>query len=79
MVVEIYSKPDCPLCDEAKQAIASVRRRIAFELIERNIEGDPALFAEYRYDIPVVFVNGSKAFKHHVDAEAFEKRLRREP
>jgi len=76
MTVEIYSKPGCHLCDEAKAVILAVRRRISFELVEIDIERDPALFERYRYDIPVVFVDGHKAFKHRLTAEALERRLR---
>jgi glutaredoxin len=79
MLVEIYSKPDCPLCDEAKAVVCAARARFSFELVERNIEDDAELFARFRYDIPVVFVNGRKAFKHHVDPRALDDRLRREP
>jgi len=78
MIIEIYSKSQCPLCDEAKEVLAQVRRRVPFELREVDITQDPALFEEYRYDIPVVFVNGRKAFKHRLDAKAVEARLRRE-
>ena len=78
MIVEIYSKPQCPLCDEAKEVLARVRRRISFELKEVDITRDAALFQRHQYDIPVVFVNGHKAFKHHLDERAVEDRLRRE-
>ena len=43
MIVEIYSKPQCPLCDEAKEVLARVRRRISFELKEVDITRDAAL------------------------------------
>ena len=78
MIVEIYSKPQCSLCEEAKEVLAQVRRRIPFDLREVDITQDPALFEEHRYDVPVVFVNGHKAFKHHLDAKVVEQRLRRE-
>ena len=78
MIVEIYSKPQCSLCDEAKEVLARVRRRIPFDLREVDITQDPTLFEQYRYDVPVVFVNGHKAFKHHLDAKVVEQRLRRE-
>jgi glutaredoxin len=78
MIIEIYSKPECPLCDEAKEVLSRVRRRIPFELREVDITSDAALFQRYRYDIPVVYVNGHKAFKHHLDERAVEDRLRRE-
>jgi len=77
MKVEIYSKPECPLCDEAKAVVMEVRGRVAFEYAEVNIERDPVLFARYRYDIPVVFIDGHKAFKHRVEAAALEARLLR--
>lgn len=77
MEVEIYSKPDCPLCDDAKAVLLSVQRRIPFALREINIESDPAVFERYRYDIPVVFIDGKKAFKHRLDERQLEARLRR--
>ena len=77
MNVDIYSKPDCPLCDEAKHVLRKVQERVPFELIETNIEADPTLFERYKYDIPVVFIGGAKAFKHRVDEQDFERRLRR--
>lgn len=77
MRVEIYSKADCPLCDDAKEILLAVRRRVPFELVEVDITTDPELFERFRFDIPVVFVDGSKAFKHRLDARAVEERLRR--
>jgi glutaredoxin len=77
MDVAIYSKPDCPLCDEAKEVLLRVQRRVPFTLTEINIETDPELFERYKYDIPVVFVDGRKAFKHHLEERAVEERLRR--
>jgi glutaredoxin len=77
MDVEIFSKPDCPLCDDAKEVLLAVQRRIPFRLVETNIEDDPVLYERYKYDIPVVFIGGKKAFKHRVDEKALEARLRR--
>ena len=77
MKVAIYSKPDCPLCDDAKEVLLAVRQRVPFDLEEINIESDPALFEQFKYDIPVVFVEGRKAFKHRLDPKTLEARLRR--
>lgn len=72
--IDIYSRPGCHLCDEAKAVIERVQRRFAFALRVIDIESDPALEKEYGEQIPVVFVNGNKAFKYHVDeAELVEK------
>ena len=76
VTVEIYSRPGCHLCDDAKEIIERVRKRIAFTLRTINIETDDALEKEYGEEIPVVFINGNKAFKYHVDETEFEKKVR---
>ncbi len=77
MRIEIYSKSDCSLCDQAKAVLLEVRSRVPFELVEIDIERDPLLFERFRYDIPVVFIDGKKAFKHRLDPRVLEARLRR--
>ncbi|MBX3014499.1 MAG: glutaredoxin family protein [Caldilineaceae bacterium] len=54
MQVILYSKPDCPLCEDVKADLLSIQVQLDFTLFERNIEEDPELFARFRYLIPVV-------------------------
>jgi len=75
--VEIYSRPGCHLCDNAKDAIERVRQRYPFVLKTINIEADAALEAAYGNEIPVVTINGNKAFKYRVDEAEFEKKVKR--
>ena len=75
--VVIYSRPGCHLCEELKQTIASAGCEGDYTLSEINIETDSELLACYRYDIPVVTINGEQAFKHRVTAEQFKSALRR--
>jgi glutaredoxin len=75
--IDIYSRPGCHLCDEAKDIIDRVRKRHAFVVRVINIEEDPALESAYGTEIPVVFINGSKAFKYHVDERELEKKVKR--
>jgi hypothetical protein len=72
MKVDIYSKPSCSLCDEAIEVVERVRARIPFELRIISILEDPAGMAAWRYDIPVVLIDGELAFKHRVDEATFE-------
>lgn len=71
--VIVYSRPGCHLCDEAKAAIqnAGVADRFTFE--EINIESDGELLRKYRYDIPVVTLNGVEVFRHRVDKDRFRE------
>ena len=73
--VTLYSKQDCPLCDEARVALERVRDRIAFDLHEVDITTEPELEARYRERIPVIAVNGAELFDYHVDERALEQRL----
>ena len=75
--VVLYTKSGCCLCDGAKDALALARRRVEFALHEVDIESDPAVFARHRYDIPVIEVDGRRAFKHRVTAEELVQRLSR--
>ena len=49
----------------------------AFTLEEINIESDNELLRKYKYDIPVVMIDGVEAFRHRVDASEFKKAIHR--
>jgi hypothetical protein len=44
----------------------------------RDVDGDADLLAEYSDQVPVLLVNGRKAFKFRVTARDLERRLRAE-
>ena len=73
--VIVYSRPGCHLCDEAKTAIQNAGCSESFTLEEINIESDDELLKKYKYDIPVVTIDGEEAFKHRVDPQEFKKRV----
>ena len=76
--VVVYSKPDCCLCDELKQQLQRLGTEHRFDLREVNILEDQQAFERYKDQIPVVFINGRKAFKYRLDEKEFLKRLARE-
>ncbi|WP_338865803.1 glutaredoxin family protein [Myxococcus stipitatus] len=76
MRVEIYSKPKCSLCDKAADIAEAVRARIPFELRLISILEDPALLERWRYEIPVVVINGVTAFTLRFTEAELEARLR---
>ena len=59
-----------------KATLERVRERVPFVLIEHDIRLSPEQFATLRYDIPVLCVNGDRAFHHRVDEGELEARLR---
>ena len=65
----IYSRPGCHLCDEMKAVVTRVGRRIAIDLEEVDISGNPDLEARYGLEIPVLMVDGRKAAKYRISEE----------
>ncbi len=73
--VTIYSRPACCLCDEVKQQLEELRNRARFELEQINIDEDEELRRLYNEQVPVVMINGRKAFKYRVDSKEFLRKL----
>jgi glutaredoxin len=75
--VIIYSRPGCHLCDEAKASILSAGCSDQFVLEEIDIESDEELLRKYKYDIPVIVINGVETFIHRVNGDEFRTRITR--
>ncbi len=61
--VELYGKPDCSPCEEAKALLRRLQKELDFELVEVDVSLDPAQAARYRTEVPVLFVDGRKVLK----------------
>ena len=53
-----------------------VRAEVPFALEDVDITGDPELEARYREWLPVVEIDGARAFVYHVPPDALRRRLR---
>lgn len=70
--VTLYGRPDCHLCDVAREVIAKVCADLGEEYDEVSIDDDPALQSRFGEEIPVTFVDGLQHDFWRVD----ETRLR---
>lgn len=75
-MVEIYTRRRCSLCDEMRQAVEQMIEGLPVELRMRFIEESEDLWSRFRYDVPVLAVDGEVQFRHRLDKEAFEALLR---
>jgi glutaredoxin len=75
--VTLYTRAGCHLCDVAKDVLEQVRRERAFELVTVDVDGDPDLSRAYGEEVPVVAIDGRKAFKYRVDPAVLRERLDR--
>ena len=68
IVLTLYSRPGCHLCEEMKAVVERVTRAAdpPIAIDEIDISADPGLEARYGLDIPVLLVNGKKAAKYRI-------------
>ena len=76
--IELFGRPGCHLCEDARCVLEAARRRFDFELIERNVEDDPGWEREHGLDVPVVLIDGRRAFKHRVAPAALQRYFERD-
>ena len=77
LVLTLYGKPGCHLCENARAAVERVREAHHFELEEVDVSIDPVLHRRYGERIPVLAVDGEELFEFFVDEVALLERLDR--
>lgn len=73
--VTLYTRAGCHLCDQAYQVILQARRSAAFAFEAVDIDADAGLRALYNEEVPVIAIDGKKAFKYRVTEEELRKKL----
>jgi len=75
--IQLYTRKGCSLCVIAREIILRIQKEIPFEFQEIDIESRDDLFERFKEEIPVVFINGERAFTHRVSEETLRKSLER--
>jgi glutaredoxin len=73
--VTLFVARDCSLCERARGVLDRVGA--TYEAID--ITGDEALEARYREWLPVVEIDGERAFVYYVDEGALRRKLSQTP
>ena len=74
--VLIFHAEGCHLCERALATVRAARDQLGFELEEVDIGGDPELEARYREWLPVVEIDGERAFVYYLDEAALRRKLK---
>ena len=73
--VILYSRKECHLCDVVKDTLTQLRGSADFVWSEVDIDTDPQLRQKFDHEVPVVFIDGRKAFKYRMDRNQFLRSL----
>jgi hypothetical protein len=77
VTVELFGKPGCHLCDDARVIIDRVLADFpTATLVERNILDDVEWFEAMKNDIPVVTINTARHAQWRVDETEFREALK---
>jgi glutaredoxin len=63
----LFSKPGCHLCEDARALVDELQPSYGYAVEEIDITTRDDLFARYRYDIPVVLMNGEEIARGRID------------
>ena len=75
----LYTRKDCCLCDEMKASVRAVGEKLPLHVEEIDVDTAPDLAARYGSEVPLLFIDGRKAFKYRVTASELKKKLTRNP
>ena len=76
IVLTVYSRPECHLCDELiAELLPLVRGRARVDIVD--IDEDEALHARYFLEIPVVKDGDSELCRYHLDRDRILQHLAR--
>lgn len=75
--VHLYTRPGCHLCEEAKREMHAAGVAELYELAEIDIDSDADLVRRFGWDIPVVVIDDSAAFRHRLTRDDFRREIQR--
>jgi hypothetical protein len=73
--VRLYLAAGCHLCERVQAQLSALREEFAFDLEEVDITGDPELERLYREWLPVVEIDGERAYVYSLDVPGFRRRV----
>jgi glutaredoxin len=74
-ILQLYGRPGCHLCDDARAVVQRIAADHAFVLQEVDIESDDVLLKAYLERIPVLVLDGQELYDFFVDEADLRTRL----
>jgi hypothetical protein len=71
----LYGAQGCSLCDRARGQLERLQAELGFELDHVDITGVDELETTYREWLPVVEIDGERAFVYFLDEARFRRKV----
>ncbi|HMK28602.1 MAG TPA: glutaredoxin family protein [Terriglobales bacterium] len=73
--VILYSRKGCHLCEVVKESLMKLSRRGGFRWQEVDVDSKEEYRRRFTDEVPVVFIDGRKAFKYRMDEREFLRKI----
>ena len=73
--VILYTRKGCHLCEIVKESLVKLERHGSFTWREIDVDSNAEIRRLYTDEVPVVFINGRKAFKYRMNEQEFLRKL----
>lgn len=71
----LLTKPDCHLCEAARETVSAVAEDLGLDWQEKSILEDPELERRFAEEIPVVMIDGVQRDFWRIDPERLRRLL----
>ncbi len=78
LLLTLLTRRDCELCEEMAAVVGAVAGTFAATVEEVDVDQSGELQRRHGDEVPVLLINGRKAFKYRVAAPELRRRLRAE-
>lgn len=73
--ITLLGRPQCHLCEYAREALERVRAATGASWVEVSVESDPELEAEYGGRVPVILLDGQEHSWFRVEEQRLSRDL----
>ena len=75
-VLRLFTGNQCSLCDDVKRVVAQASQPHSLETVDIGEKAHREFFRRYKWDIPVLHIDGEYFAKHRVELGELEEALR---
>ena len=67
VMLTVYHRPDCHLCEEMIAGLRQLQARFPFDVGVIDVDGDPALAVRYGHSVPVLTHGEVELCRHRIE------------
>lgn len=72
----LYTRVGCPLCEDMAEHVLALLAGTGHRLVSVDVDADPALKADFGWEVPLLFDGGTEICRHQLNLPAFQEWLR---